>query len=45
VQFDFENDDRLMVKIEIERRCKKERYKKEKKTNKREQEMTKEKKN
>jgi len=31
VQFDFENDERLMMKIEIERRCEKERYKEERK--------------
>jgi len=29
VQFDFENDKRLRVKIEIERRCEKKKYEKE----------------
>ena len=29
MQFDFENDKRLRVKIEIERRCEKKKYEKE----------------
>jgi len=31
MQFDFENGERLRMKIEIERRCEKERYREERK--------------